>query len=1022
MMKNLFAFFASVLLAASLSVHAQNVKVSGTVTDANGPVSGAVVMVKGTTNGTATDIDGKYSITAGAKAVLEVSCLGYETVEEAIDGRGVVNFILQGDSEKLDETIVVGYATVTKRSLISSVSKVKAEDIAELATPNITQQLAGRTPGIITKQSGGGVNVKSQVSIRGGGTPLIVIDGIIRSYNDFTNINTEDIASMNILKDASATAVYGSRAAYGIIQITTKKGTLNTKTKVDYTFQQSLSECANYPDPMDSWDRAYYANIGRKNDGMPDNYSAEAIQKMKDGSDPLNYSNTKWKEHALRTFAPMQKHQITMSGGSSNTNYYVSLGYLDQGSLYKTNFNNMQRTNFNMSLTNYIEKIGLRTTATIDGYFQNTRDNYWGDDDTYLNGWAMIYQESPLIPAFNNLGLPYTSARVYRYMTTDAGYKKDQNNAFNGKLTFDWALPWVKGLSLKATGSYRYQVDVTKRWMADSPGYDWDSDVPTYQRENYLKYSTGTGKSYTLQFFGEYKNTFGKNSVNVVGGYECTYSFSDSYWQQRGPYKFKIDQMSVGPESTMKSNGSESEAGRAAWILQAKYSYDDRYYVEGSMRYDGSDLFPKDKRWGLFFSGSLGWNVANEGFMKDLKDSHVFDVLKIRGSYGQTGLDNWDSPYSIGRFAYLSSYNLNATSRAINGTYYAGFSEGALPSTEITWFTTYQTDAGFDFESLNHRLYGSFDWFYYRTKGFLYAPNPLDVGYTAPLGTSLPKIVTDGEHRREGFDFNLGWRDHVGDFSYDVSFNFTKFDQLWNYNPAESESSVMNPYTRTSQSTGYYGTFLHSLGYYSSSQDVYNSVKRTGSTKIGAGDVKYEDFNGDGKIDSGDNQHLGKSSFPRGSYGLLFNLGYKGFALNMLLQGSTRFDLYKEGFNEQITSMPIAYWYETDFWTPENTSAKYPRATCAPALNGNNNYQSSDLWLVNGAYLRLKSLNLSYDFKQILLKNVKWLGTLRLALSGTNLFTISEANKYYMDPENSSMRRWGYPNERTYSIALHIGF
>ena len=301
-MKRLYALFASVLVAATIGVNAQNVKVSGTVTDSNGPVAGAVVQVKGTSIGTATGNDGKFSINADANAILEVSCLGYLTFEEAINGRSVINLTLQEDKESLDEVIVVGYGTATKRSLISSVSSIKAEDISELPVPNITQQLAGRTPGIIAKQSGGGINTKSTISIRGGGTPLIVIDGIIRTYDDFTSINPEDIESLNILKDASATAIYGSRSAYGIIQITTKKGMATEKPLVDYSFQRSFSTPQIYPEAMDSWDRAYYTNLGRANDGMEPAFNDAAIQAMKDGSDPENYSNTKWADLLLRKF------------------------------------------------------------------------------------------------------------------------------------------------------------------------------------------------------------------------------------------------------------------------------------------------------------------------------------------------------------------------------------------------------------------------------------------------------------------------------------------------------------------------------------------------------------------------------------------------------------------------------------------------------------------------------------------------------------------------------------------------
>ena len=1003
--------------------------ISGSVFDTNGePIIGATVVVKGTNAGTVTDFDGNFVIEAEDGATIQVSYVGYKNYQEKLTQKQtVLKVTLEEDSEQLEDVVVIGYGTQRRSDVTGSISSVKADEIADFSAKSIAESLSGLAAGVQVTKGSGAPGEAADIMIRGAGSltasndPLVVIDGIIRSYDDFVYLNPEDIESMSILKDATATAVYGSRAANGIIQVTTKKGSINERVGVDYTFQQSWSQPTIFPELLDVWDRAEYTNIGLANDGKEPMYNDEAIRKMKDGSDPLKYSNTNWKDYVIKNFAPMTKHQVTMQGGTKNTTFYMSLGHQDQGSLYINDINDMQRTNINMSISNYIEKIGLRTTAKIDGYLTDYREN-WHGASSEGDFWSRIYVTSPLIPAYTPTGHIYNQAYLLSLLQENAGYQKMKNRTFNGQLACYWALPWVKGLSLRATGNYRTIANTTKSWAADAAMYAWDSEEPTYNVANRLRHTTVTGYETTLQFFGEYKNTFGKHNVDVLGGYESTYSFNDEYWGERGPFDFRIDQMNVGPEVGMKTNGSEAEMGRAGWVFQAKYSYDDRYYIEGSMRYDGSDLFPKEHRWGLFYAGSVGWHLANEAFMQNLKDKHVFDVLKLRASYGQIGIDNWGSPYNLNRYEYLASYNMNTTSRVINGAYVPGFSEGAIPCTDITWFTTNQTDAGFDFESLNHRLYGSFDWFYYKTTGFLYAPDPLEVGYTAPLGQSLPKTVSDGEHRREGFDFNLGWRDNIGDFTYDVSFNFTKFNQLWNVIPSESETSLMNPYTRQTQQTDYYGSMLHSLGYYKSSEDVYNSVKRTGSTELGAGDVKYEDFNGDGKIDGNDNQHLGNSSFPRAQYGFLINLGYKGFHLDMLLQGASRTNIYISAFNEQMTPLNIAYDYQTDFWTPDNTNAMFPRHTSAPSMNGSNNYQSSDQYLISAGYFRLKSLNLSYDFKHKLLKSADWIKTCRLSLSGTNLITFSKLNKFFLDPETASASNGLYPVERTFSIGVNIGF
>lgn len=1001
--------------------------VTGTIVDSQGiPVIGANIAIKGTTNGTISDMDGKFSLEVPEDGVLRISYIGFEEHSITVAGKNNFHIVLNEDSEALDEVVVVGYGTSTKRTLIASVSSVKSEEMDNLPVTNITQGMAGRAAGLIVQGSGGGINKTPTISIRGGGTPLVVIDGIIRDYDDFVALPSEDIKELSILKDASATAVYGSRAADGIIQVTTKKGT-EGKPRIEYNFNYALSQPANWAEPLDSWVRAEYANIAKRNDGLPDAFSESRIQKMKDGSDPIQNNNTKWRDLVLKNTAPQQKHTITMTGGSEINNYYMSLGYIDQGSLYRNNNYNMQRTNFRLSQSSLIKSIGLKVTATLDGYVQKTTHPYTNSSSSPSGVFSHIQNMSPLVPGVNAYGLPYNVRNNPVAETAkDAGYNNNDNKLVNGNLQFEWSLPWVEGLRLRAAGNYRYAMDASKQWRKDSGKYDWKSTEPVYDLKPLLYNSTNYGHTYTLQFFANYDKSFGKHNLSVLGGYEATYGFSSSYWLQRENYSFSIDQIEVGDPETQKNGGSESESGRAGFVGQVKYNYDNKYLFEGSIRYDGSDNFPENHRWGAFYSGSAAWSITDEPFMESIVEKDIFNRLKVRVSYGQVGLDNWGDPFSIGRFAYLSSYNLDNKAWVVNGAYVPGFSEGDIPSPDITWFTTDQFDVGVDFASLDNRLYGSVDYFYYKTKGFLYAPNQIDVGYTDPLGMSLPRVSTDGEHRRAGFDFSLGWQHVYNDFSYDVSVNFTKFDQLWAYDPSEAVSDVMNPYKRSSQQKGYYGNLYQCLGFYQDNEDVYNSVKRLGSYDLIAGDLKYNDFNGDGKIDDSDQIRLGKNSFPRANYGINIKLKYKGFFLNALFQGASRFDMYLSGTaamnGGQTSELPVIYDYQTDFWRPDNTDAMYPRLISSSGLNGDNNYVSSDFWLINGAYLRMKDFQLGYDFKWSVAKNVPWLTKATIALSGQNLFTISEATKYGLDPENSSVEHYGYPNERVYAISLSLGF
>ena len=876
---------------------------------------------------------------------------------------------------------------------------------------------------MIVQAHGGGINSTPSVSIRGGGEPLYVIDGIIRSKEDFANLSPDDIAAMSILKDASATAVYGSRATNGIIQVTTKQGK-EGKASIEYDFNASFAQPSVWPEKMNVWDRAHYANVGRLNDGLDPIFTDQAIQTMRDGSDPLHYSNTNYRDLVLRDWAPQMKHTIRVTGGTENNKYYVSLGRIDQNSLYRSDNHWLKRTNFRLANSAFIEKIGLHVNAALDGYVNIQNHPYTSSASGYYQVFSHINDNNPLIPGVNKHGLPYmTQDNPVAETAKDAGFIKNKNNVINGKGELIWDCLWVKGLKLRAASNYRYYSQTVKSWRKDAAKYEWDSKLPQYDNKPLLKHDANTGYSFTNQIFAEYSGQFGDHSVSALAGFEQYYEKTEGYWAQRENYAFNIPQIGVGDANSQTNDGWEAELGRAAWIGQVKYNYKNKYYVEGSMRYDGSDRFAPGDRWGAFFSGSLGWVVTEEKFMKNLVDKNILNSLKLRASYGETGLDS-----DAGRFQYLTSYNLDPYALVVNGKYVPGFSEGNLPSPDLTWYTTKQFDLGFDFSSLGTRLYGSFDYFYYSTTGYLMAPKG-DSYLNTALGIGMPKIKSDSEFRREGVELQLGWRDNIGAFKYDVAANFTFYNQLWALDENEGESARMNPYQRNQQriqKTS--GLRLENLGYYQSAQDVYNSVGDPSAFNTGyvtAGDIQYRDTNGDGQITGDDMRFLGKSGSPRGQYGININLSYKGFYLSMLFQGSTPFDTaipaslgMKTGMSG---SLPVMFDHQTDFWTPENRDAQYPRLMSNTNLNGNYNYYNSDYWLVNGAYLRMKDFQFGYDFKYKLLKNVGWLTRAKVGLAGQNIFTISKLTKYGIDPE-SSADNYGYPVERTIAFTLNLGF
>ena len=1018
------AYAAAYPGTADVQIAQQESTCKGVVKDVTGEtVIGASVLVKGTTNGTITDFDGAFALENVKKGdVLQISFVGYTTQEIVWKGQPL-NVTLKEDTQALEEVVVVGYGSTTKRDMIASVSTVKAEQISNIPATNIAQGLAGRSPGLIVTANGGGINSTPNISIRGGGDPLYVIDGIIRSKTDFANLSPDDIDAMSILKDASATAVYGSRATNGIIQVTTKKGK-EGKATIEYDFNASFAQPSVWPDKMDSWDRAYYANVGRLNDGLDPIYSEQAIQAMRDGSDPLNYNNTDWRKLVMRDWAPQMKHTVRVTGGTENNQYYVSLGRIDQNSLYKSDTHWMKRTNFRLANSAFIEKIGLHVNAALDGYVHIQNHPYTSSASGYYQVFSHINDLSPLKPGINKFGLPYMMQdNPVAETSADAGFIKNKSNVINGKGELVWDCLWVEGLKVRAASNYRYYSETVKSWRKDAAKYDWDSQIPQYDNRPILKHDANTGYSFTNQIFVDYSGKFGDHSVSALAGFEQYYEKTEGYWAQRDNYAFNIPQMGVGDANSQTNNGWEAELGRAAWIGQVKYNYKNKYYVEGSMRYDGSDRFAPGDRWGAFFSGSLGWVVTEEKFMQSLVEKNILNSLKLRASYGETGLDS-----DAGRFQYMTSYNLDPYALVVNGKYVPGFTEGNLPSPDLTWYTTKQFDLGFDFASLNNRLYGSFDYFYYSTKGYLMAPKGDSYVNTA-LGIGLPKIKSNSELRREGVELQLGWRDQIGSFKYDIATNFTFYNQLWALDENEGESARMNPYQRGQQrllSTS--GLRLESLGYYQSAEEVYNSVGTPGSFNTGfvtAGDIQYKDVNGDGQIDGADMRFRGKPGAPRGQYGININLSYKGFYLSTLFQGSTPFDTYIPGSlgmqTGQAGTLPVMFDHQTDFWTPDNRNAQYPRLMSNTGLNGNYNYMNSDYWLVNGAYLRMKDFQFGYDFKYKLLKNVGWLTRAKVGIAGQNIFTISKLTKYGIDPE-SNAQNYGYPVERTIAFTLNLGF
>lgn len=1006
--------------AVTATQQSKTEKITGKIVDESGEaIIGASVKVQGSTIGTITNMEGEFMIpNVPNKAVLEISYIGYKPLEVAVGKSKDLRITMEEDTKTLDEVIVVGYGTTSKRKTTAAIASVNTEDIIKAPTANITQSLAGRAPGLLVTTSGGGLNNFSSVSIRGGGTPLYVIDDVISEERDFRNLNAEDIDQITILKDAASTAVYGARAANGIVMIVTKQGKAG-KMSVNYNFNYNWSQPANMPNKLDAHDAAFYKNMSMTNDGLAPAYTDDELELFRNGSDPRRYPNTDWQKLCLKNFAPEMQHTLTVTGGSEKIKAYTSLGFYDQKSLYKFDVNSFKRYNFRTNIVADFKEIGLKVTSSIEAYKTDLRSPNAKSGDSYYHTWGHIQNKAPWEIAYNPNGQIFnTPDNPLMEISPDAGYTKNENLSAIANLALEWSVPYVPGLRLKALGNYRINNDKSKSWKKSPLAYDWDGN-PNDPGKPSLSKSYSNWSSYTVQGFANYDRTFNQvHTISATAGIEAYKLFKDDASLSREEYLLDVDQIGAGPVSTAKNSSSEGEEARAGVVARLKYDYASKYVAEASLRYDGSDNFPRGKRWGTFYAGSLAWVISEESFWQTLKDRHIFDQFKVRASYGEIGSD------AIGRYAYLQSYGLNDRGYLLNGSWYPGFSEGALVSKDITWYTTCDFNIGFDFGSLNNRLSGSVDYFRKSTKGYLTSPSA--VAYTDPLGIALPQVKSNGEFIRQGAEFILQWKEKRGDFEYTLSGNFTYFDQYWNINPNEAETDTKNPYKRTTQAKGYWGIGYDCLGYYQNQEDIMNSPKRQSSVNLGAGDLKYNDFNGDGIIDGSDQHRIGKNSMPRGQYGFSADLNYKGWFMNMLWQGATPADLYMGGMIQGSQSgsgyPPVIYDFQTDVWTPNNTGARYPRLRSTASYNGSNNYGSSDFWLINTGYLRLKTLSIGYDFKHKLLKRVAWMNKCNVSLNGYNLLSFSKANKFDIDPEIGDGNLYTYPVSRVYSISVNVGF
>ncbi|MGV8136964.1 MAG: TonB-dependent receptor [Mangrovibacterium sp.] len=993
--------------------------VSGKVTDASGaPLPGVTVVITGTTIGTITDSQGHYTLSnLPGNAILSFSFIGMKAQEVAVD-RPVIDIMLEEEKVGLDEVVVVGYGQQRVATVTGSVSQVKSEKITVAPQANVTHMLAGQLPGLISKQTSGIPGADdSSLNIRGFGSPLVIVDGL---ETDLNRLDPAQIESISILKDGAA-SIYGARAGHGVILVTTKRGQQSKPTILvnsSYTLQGSTkvikaaSSAERAQFEVDKW-----LNSGKSPDDVP--FTEEEIQKFKDGSDP-KYLNTNWFDASIRQFAPQQNHNISLSGGSDAVKYYGYFGYNTQETILKKKGGNYDRYNFQ---TNIDARVTDQISAGMDmQYFKEQRFYPSGADGvgTNNNFWRdLIYAADPSFP----LTLPDPTKMAYAGITYGnplfatnsdlSGYQDKGNNItqFKGEVKYDFKR--IPGLNAKGVVIYRnnsYDQKVVKK-QEEFYTYNSETDQYTYVRSSqdpqYVSFASSNDTKLVQQYSLNYSKTF--LDVHHVSGmflYEYQKEKGQAFNTSRGGYQsMALEELFAGDPTTAANNSSSYTNGRISWIGRVNYSYMDRYMIETILRADASSRFAKGHRWGYFPSVSLGWNIAQENF---LKQSDLIDNMKVRLSYGSSGYD------AVVNFAYLTGYRFDAT-YTLGGNLISALIPSGLANINLTWEEMKIYNAGLDFSMWNRQLYGEAEFFYRKRSGI---PGRRTNSLPSTFGAELPQENLDSQGT-QGFELRVGTAGKIGSVAYDISGNIAHSRSKWIDidEPIYTDPDEIRLY----KNSGQYAD--RRLGYVFdglfTSQEEVNAwpctfgVLNNDNSSLRPGDVKYKDLNGDKVINWRDQKEIGKGAEPHWTFGLNLLLKYRNFDFSALLQGA--FDYTT---NVNLASAPTTLYYRNN-WnekTNNRADALLPRPAGSSTNDLYSDYRNHDT-----AYMRLKNMSLGYEIPVSVLAKLG-ITKLRIYVAGTNLFTVSTLNKYGVDPEMPEGYGAGiyYPQQYTMSIGCNL--
>ena len=999
------------LLAISSGTILQQNRIEGTVTGKDGsPLPGVNVVVTGTTQGAITDIAGKYSIEVpqGSKS-LRFSFIGLEDQEITIGSLTQINVTMAESAIGLEEVVVIGYGSQRKATLTGSVANITNKELKTSPNINISNAISGLLPGVITEvRSGEPGRDNASILIRGRSTtgnvsPLVVVDGI-QGYSGWERINSNDIESISILKDASA-AIYGARAANGVILITTKRGTTG-KPVIDYTFNQAITQPTRLPDLADSYSYAGYVNELLIAQGQVARYTEEELQKFKDGSDPLNYPNTDWYKEVLAKHSFQSQQNLSVRGGSENIKYSVSGSYTNQGGIFKngsTNFKTYSlRSNVDAQINKNL-KVGFDVNGSLD------EGNY---PTISVSQTFYLLNNVPMVPVFYPNGLPSSGIQTGQNPAISATDKTGNiNNSaqrYQAKLSFDLIVPWIKGLGVDGYFNYSNNISYSKTWNLPYTVYDYDKTTDKYIGKPgnsvlrpTLSESFNRGRSTLLNLRVKYEKQFNDHKISAFIAGEQSEGKDNNFNGFRKDFiSSTLDQLFAGSLVGMSNSGSASASGRQNLLGRVSYGFKDKYLLDVNLRYDGSSVFPPGNQWGFFPGASVAWRISQENFMKN--NVSFVDNLKLRASYGKIGND------AVSAFQFLQLYTLSTAGSSWGQTpvQSLGLAAGVSPNPNITWEVLNTANVGLDASLWNGLLGLTVDLFK-QTRSNILATRDLAVPIYTQLNLPSENI---GIVENKGIELELTHRKVLGDFSYRIAGNVGYYH---NTIIDVSEPQNVPEWQKAEGHELGANLYYHAIGIFRTQAEVDAAPIYLG-TKVG--DLQYEDVNSDGKITVLDMVRMDRSNIPDITFGLNFSVNYKSLFLSANFTGQARAwqFIHKEARLGANTLQDLI----TNRYTQGSMDSKYPTLPLIETYQEVSGLQST-FWLKDATFARLKVLELGYNLPQNLLSKLK-ITNLRIFVNGNNLFTLDKLKWY--DPEGDSETGQFHPQNKIYNLGINLTF